>query len=73
MHNLCPWSSETESAETLLEHFFQEFTNIYLSRDTNSVSELYGQRLYLTVFLSVLISRCAKKNSDDTQKQSVAN
>jgi hypothetical protein len=29
-----------------LEHNFPELANIYLSQDINSVSELYGQRVY---------------------------
>jgi hypothetical protein len=33
--------------ETHLEHVFPEFPNIYLGRVLKSVSELYGQRLYI--------------------------
>jgi hypothetical protein len=33
--------------KTYLEHFPPELTNIYLSRDIKSVSELYGQWFYI--------------------------
>jgi hypothetical protein len=46
-YNLRPISSKTESVKTFLKHISPELSNIYLSRDTKLISELYGQRLYI--------------------------
>jgi hypothetical protein len=35
------------SVKTPLEHLSHEVRNIYLSQNIKSVSELYGQRLYI--------------------------
>jgi hypothetical protein len=46
-YNLCPYSSDMDSVKKNLEHFFPEFTNIYLSPDIRSVSEHCGQKSYM--------------------------
>jgi hypothetical protein len=47
IYNLCPQSSETESVENNFRILSPELPTIYLNRDIKSVSELYGQQLYI--------------------------
>jgi hypothetical protein len=42
---------------TTLEYLFMELSNIYLSRDIKSVSEIYGQRFCVCVCVCVYIRR----------------
>jgi hypothetical protein len=47
--------------KTPLEQLFPELRNIYLRRDTESVSEHYGQMLYILHMILVIFSLLPKK------------